>query len=433
MAANSHTEKGFTERSTPEPPPKKSHGGFLVIIFLLVIVLGGAVFWELSQRKGQAAAVAASTIDDATRTPSVLVTRLHSAPSAATIELAGQTVPLTEVSIYARTDGYIKERAVDLGAKVKAGDLLLKLDTPDLDQQIEQAKATLAQSKAALAQLQATVTAGAANLRLTKLTADRTKQLAKEGVLAQQDADNSVAAQDAADANLKAAQESARAQEALINANDANLKRMVEQKGFATLTAPSDGVITYRNTQASDVGTLVSSGSSTSTKEILRIAQIKMLRVFVQVPQTYATMVQPGQVEDLVLDELPGRVFHATVKTTSHEVDSGTRTMLAVLLVDNANEELLPGMYAKVRFKLNRTVNVLRLPSDGLVFRTQGPVAVVVGKDHKAHFHTLTLGRDYGSEVEVNEGLEPNDLVILNPTDAIVENVLVEPKERATK
>jgi RND family efflux transporter MFP subunit len=405
----------------------------LIIIFFFLLALGAGVAWELSQRKGQAAEVAANTIEDATRTPTVLVTKLRSAPSAATIEIAGQTVPLTEVSIYARTDGYIKERPVDLGNKVKSGDLLVRLDTPDLDQQIEQAKATLAQSKAALAQLKATVQSNIANLRLAKLTADRTKKLATEGVLAQQDADNTVAAQDSADANLNASQESVRAQEALINANDASLKRLVEQKGFAVLTAPFDGVITYRNNLASDIGTLISSGSSTSSREILRIAQIKTLRVFVNVPQTYATMIQPGQVEELVLDEMPGRVFHATVKTTSHEVDPSTRTMLAVLVVDNSNEELLPGMYAKIRFKLNHTVNVLRLPGDGLVFRTEGPVAAVVGKDHRVHYHKLTLGRDYGSEVEVTDGLEPGDLVVLNPTDAVAENAVVDPKERTSK
>jgi RND family efflux transporter MFP subunit len=144
-------------------------------------------------------------------------------------------------------------------------------------------------------------------------------------------------------------------------------------------------------------------------------------------------MIQPGQVEELVLDEMPGRVFHATVKTTSHEVDPATRTMLAVLVVDNSNEELLPGMYAKIRFKLNHTVNVLRLPGDALVFRTEGPVAAVVGKDHRVHYHKLTLGRDYGSEVEITDGLEQGDLVVLNPTDAVAENVVVDPKERATK
>ena len=190
------------------------------------------------------------------------------------------------------------------------------LDTPDLDQMIAQAEATLAQSKASLAQLQATVKANAATLHLNQLTADRSKSLADEGILARQDADNSIGARDSAEANLHAAEESVRAQESLILANAANLKRMIETKGFARMEAPYDGIITYRNPVASDPGTLITSGASTASREILRIAQIKTLRVFVNVPQTYATMIQPGQQEKLLLDEFPGRVFPATVQTT---------------------------------------------------------------------------------------------------------------------
>jgi RND family efflux transporter MFP subunit len=417
----------------PTAPPKKSHAGFLIILSLVLLALGAGIFWELAQRKTEARAVASGTVEDATRTPVVLVSRLKSAPSAATIELAGQTVPLLETSIYARTDGYIKERPVDLGNRVQKGDLLVLLDTPDLDQQIEQARATLAQSKAALAQLQATVQSNVATLKLAQLTSGRTKSLADQGVLARQEADTSLAQRDSAEANLHASEESVRAQQSLITANEANLKRMIEQKGFARLEAPFEGVITYRNSAASDVGTLISSGSSTSTREILKLAQIKTLRVFVNVPQTYATMIQQDQVEDLVLDEMPGRVFPARVKSTAHEMDPATRSMLVVLVVDNPREELLPGMYAKVRFKLPHTVRVLRLPGDALMFRTEGPMAAVVDGNHRVHLRRLTLGRDYGSEVEVTTGLEEGDQVVLNATDDVVENAVVEPKERAAK
>jgi RND family efflux transporter MFP subunit len=363
----------------------------------------------------------------------VLVTTLHSAPSAATIELSGQTVPLVETSLYARTDGYIKERPVDIGSRVKKGDLLVLLDTPDLDQQIAQAQATLAQSKAALAQLQATVRANVASLKLAQVTADRTKSLVDEGVSARQDQDTTVAARDSAEANLHAAEENVRAQESLITANEANWKRLIDTKAYARLEAPYDGIITFRNPVASDPGTLITSGASTASREILRVAQIATLRVFVNVPQTYATMIQPGQREDLLLDEFPGRTFPAVVQSTTHEMDPATHSMLTVLETANDREQLLPGMYAKIRFKLPHTVSVLRLPGDALISRTEGPMAAVVGSDHKVHMRRLTLGRDYGSEVEVVSGLAEGETVVLNATDAVRENVVVEPKERPTK
>jgi RND family efflux transporter MFP subunit len=363
----------------------------------------------------------------------VLVTHLHSAPASATIEIAAQTVPLVETSIYARTDGYIIQRPVDLGNRVQKGALLVQLDTPDLDQQIEQAKATVAQSKAALAQLNAAVVSSEASLRLSKLTSARIKKLTEQGVMSQQDADTQTASLDSTGANVLAAQANVQAQQSLITANEANLRRLQDTKAYARLEAPFDGVITYRNPAASDVGTLITSGASTSSREILKVAQISTLRVFVNIPQTYATMIQPGQTEDLLLDEFPNKVFHAKVKTTSHEMDPATRTMLAVLLVDNSREELLPGMFVKVRFKLPGTVNVLRLPGDALLFRTEGPMAAVVGQDHKIHMRKLTLGRDYGSEVEVTQGLAADDAVVINATDAIREGVTVEPKEQTKK
>jgi RND family efflux transporter MFP subunit len=432
MGANPHTDREF-ETDKIVMPPQKSHAGFLVILGIVLVALAAGVFWQLSQRKSEASAVASGTLEDSSRTPTVLVTRVRSAPSAATIELSGQTQALVETSVYARTDGYIKERPVEMGTRVKKGDLLILLDTPDLDQQIAQAQATLAQSKAALSQVQATVRANAASLKLAQVQADRTKALVDEGVAARQDQDTTVAARDSAEANLHASEENVKAQEGVIAANDANLKRMIEMKAFARLEAPYDGIVTFRNPVASDPGTLITSGASTASREILRVAQIKTLRIFVNVPQAYAIMIQPGQREEMVLDEFPGRIFPAVVTSTTHEMDAATRSMLVVLETDNAREELLPGMYAKIRFHLPHTVSVLRLPGDALISRTEGSMAAVVDGDHRVHLRKLTLGRDYGSEIEVTSGLQEGDSVVLNATDAIRENVEVEPKERAAK
>ena len=425
----------------PEPAPEhtpparnKSHHGFLISLLLAGIALGTGIYYELSQRKTQERALAASIGESAAAgAPVVNVARVRMAASEATVELPGQTMALLETPVYARTEGYIKQRNVELGDRVKQGQLMIELDTPDLDQQIAQARATLGQSRAALAQLQANLQAAQSSLKLARVTAQRTKALADEGVMSKQDNDTAQAGLENGEANVHAAEENIRAQQDVINANDANLKRLIEQKNFARIEAPFDGVVTYRNTAASDVGTLVSSGSSTATREILRISQLQTLRIFVNVPQSYAPVIRVNQPAEFAVEEFPGRKFPARVKSASSAVDPASRTMLTVLEVDNSSGTLLPGMYATARFRLPHTVNVLRVPGDSLIFRTEGVFAAVVDAEHHVHMRKLTLGRDFGSEVEATSGLEAMDSVVLNPTDAIREGVLVDPKERVGK
>jgi len=432
MAANPHTEPEFTTVASQEPARKKSHAGLLVLILLVGLGLAGAIAYELSQRKTQAQALATAAADTAGGgVPVVEVARVRTAPSGATVEIPGQTVALLETPLYARTDGYIRQRTVDMGDRVKKGQLLVELDTPDLDQQIEQARATLAQANAALSQVQANVQALQSNLKLARVTAERYHTLADQGVMSKQDNDTSAAALESGQANVHAAEETVRAQQSTIAASEANLNRLLEQKKYARMEAPFDGVITYRNQSASDTGTLISSGSGTSNPEILRVSQIQTLRVFVDVPQSYAPVIRVDQPADLIVDEFAGRVFPARVTSTTNSVDPTSRTMLTILLVNNSDGALLPGMYTKVRFHLPHTINVLRLPAEALLFRSEGSYAAVVGPDRKVHLHKLTLGRDYGPEVEITSGLAPGDAVVLNPTDSIREDAVVEPKERA--
>jgi RND family efflux transporter MFP subunit len=433
MAANPHTEPEFTTVASQAPARKKSHAGLFVLILLIGLILAGAIAYQLSQRKTQAQALASAAAADASSAgvPVVEVARVRAAPSGATVEIPGQTMALLETPVYARVDGYIRQRNVEIGDRVKKGQLLMELDTPDLDQQIEQARATLAQSNAALSQVEANLQALQSNLKLARVTAERYHTLADQGVMSKQDNDTSAAALETGQANVHAAEESIHAQQATIAANSANLKRLLEQKKYARMEAPFDGVITYRNQVASDTGTLISSGSGTSNPEILRVSQIQTLRVFVDVPQSYAPVIRVDQPADLIVDEFAGRVFPARVQSTTSSVDPTSRTMLTILLVDNSDGALLPGMYAKVRFHLPHTINVLRLPAEALLFRTEGAFAAVVGDDHKVHLHKLTLGRDYGPEVEITSGLIPGDAVVLNPTDSIHEDALVDPKERA--
>ncbi len=432
--ATHRTEPEFTTvASQAAPVRRKSHAGLLVLVFVLGVVLAGAIAYELSQRKSQEQALVAATDTAFTSVPEVQVARVRAASSDATVEIPGQTMALVETPIYARVDGYIKQRTVEIGDRVKKGQLLMELDTPDLDQQIVQARATLAQSQAALAQLQASLQSAQSKLKLSSVTSERYHTLAVQGVMSKQDDDTARAAMESGQANVNAAEESVRAQQATIASNDANLNRLLEQKKFARMEAPFDGVVTYRNLQFSDVGTLVSSGSASSNQEILRVSQLQPLRIVVNVPQSYAPEIRVNQTAELALDEFPGRTFTARVMSTTDSVDPATRTMLTILVLDNAGGELLPGMYTKVRFRLPHSVNVLRLPAEALLFRTEGPVAAVVGVDHKVHLHKLTLGRDYGPEVEVTSGLADGDMVVLNPTDAIHEDALVAPKQASGK
>jgi RND family efflux transporter MFP subunit len=335
---------------------------------------------------------------------------------------------MVETPVYARADGYITKRPHDIGDRVKKGDLLFEIETPELDQQIEQAKAALAQSKAALQQYEANLAASQSSLKLAEVTAKRWKTLADKGVFARQDLDEKMAALELGQANVKSAEENVHAAEGTVAAADANLKRLQDLKSFDRLTAPFDGMVTYRNTQA-DVGTLVTSGNTASSRELMRIAQLGDLRVYVSIAQTYAPLIHAGLPAEVVVDELPGRVVHTKVDSITHSVDASSRTMLALLFVKNEHETLLPGMYAKVRFSLPHAVNALMLPADALMLPKEGPEAAVVDENHKVHIQRVTLGRDYGAQVEILSGLNEGDMVVLSPNDSVREGVTVEPKQ----
>jgi RND family efflux transporter MFP subunit len=411
---------------------KKSHGKFIALVVVLILLLSAGVLFGVLKRQTHDRALASSAEDDAGRAPVVNVGHVRQSGAKSTIELPGDLVARVETPMYARVDGYLKQRPVDIGDRVKKGDLLVEIDTPDLDQQIAQTRATLAQSKATLQQLNAALAVAKSNAKLAALTADRYKLLLAKDAIAKQDYDDRAAQAEVAEANVQQAEENINAAQSTIAANDANVHRMQELKLYTRLLAPFDGVITYRSDR-SDPGTLISAGNTTQSRELIKVSQIDTLRIFVNVPQSYSTLIHNGQTADLIVDEYPGRIFAATVRGTTNAVDPATRSLLAVLIVNNPRGELLPGMYAKVRFALPHMVSVMMLPADALVLKTAGPEAAVVGADHKVHFHRLVLGRDFGAELEVNSGLEEGDAVVLNPTDAIREGVTVETKDRAAK
>jgi RND family efflux transporter MFP subunit len=269
------------------------------------------------------------------------------------------------------------------------------------------------------------------NLKLAQVTADRTKALTEQGILAKQELDDRLAAVSAADASVRAALENTHAQESVIAASESSVRRLLEQKNYARMVAPYDGMVTYRNPLASDLGTLISAGSGTGSREILRVSQVQKLRVFVDVPQSQAPLVRLNQPATLTVDEFPGRVFPAKVSSTTGVVDPVSRTMLTVLVYDNAAGALMPGMYVKAQFRLAQKVNVLRLPSEALISNAEGTAAAVVGADNKVHLRKITVGRDWGGEVEVNSGLADGDRVVLNPSDSLKDGATVEPRLRA--
>jgi RND family efflux transporter MFP subunit len=411
---------------------KQSHGKFIALLVILGILLIIGVAAGVLKRQTHDRALAATAEDESVRAPVVNVGHVRQAGAKSTIELPGDLVARVETPMYARIDGYLKQRPVDIGDRVKKGDLLVEIDTPDLDAQIAQSQATLAQSKATLQQLNAALAVARSNAKLADLTAERYKLLLAKDAIAKQDYDDRSAQAEVAQANVKQAEENINAAQSTIVANAANVQRMRELKIYAKLLAPFDGIVTYRSDR-SDPGTLISAGNTTQSRELIKVSQIDTLRIFVNVPQTYSTLIHDGQTADLLVDEFPGRTFPAKVRGTTNAVDPATRSLLAVLLVNNPKGELLPGMYARVRFALPHMVSVMMLPADALVLKTDGPQAAVVGPDHKVHFHKLVVGRDMGSELEVNSGLEEGDAVILNPTDAIREGVTVETKDRAAK
>jgi RND family efflux transporter MFP subunit len=295
-----------------------------------------------------------------------------------------------DAPIYARTNGYLKHWYVDIGAHVKAGQLLADIETPEVDQQLRQSRADLATSEA--------------NLNLSQITATRYADLLKSDSVSKQDADN--AAGDFA------------AKQATVQSAQANVRRLEELQAFEKIYAPFEGVITARNT---DIGALIDSGSSGGTRtELFHIAQPDKLRVYVNVPEPYSPAAKPGLTADLALSEFPGRLFPGTLIRTAQAIDQNTRTLLVEIRVNNPTGTLLSGAYAVVHLKLPTPTSAFILPVNALLFRAEGLRVAAVTDGRHADLRPITLGHDFGSEVEVIAGLTGNESIIVNPPDSIV-------------
>jgi RND family efflux transporter MFP subunit len=341
---------------------------------------------------------AAAKLKEVTETEAVITvaTIKPSAQSTGTeLILPGNIQANYEAPIYARTSGYLKRWLVDIGTPVKAGQLLGEIESQEVDQQLRQAQADLATA--------------AANQKIADLTAQRWRDLRATDSVSKQEADEKIASAASGDAQMQAAH--------------ANVQRLKELSGFEKVVAPFDGVVTARNT---DIGQLIAAGENTGPA-LFRVADMHRLRLYVTVPQTYAASMTPGLKADLLFPDRPGKVYTAILDSTSSAIDASTRTLLAQLVIDNRNGELLPGAYAEVHFKLppGAAGPSFKLPANVLLFRSDGLHVGVVDANNHVVLKTVEVGRDYGSDIEIVHGLSPDDNVILSPPDSLTDGVVV--------
>lgn len=359
----------------------------VVLFLLMLIVVALAVIWGISSRRRANAQLAQETQELAVPVVAVIHPKLGAQQQE--IVLPGDMQPFIDAPIYARTNGYLKKWYVDIGARVKAGQLLAEIDAPEVDQQLLQARADLATAQV--------------NLHLAEITATRYKDLLKTESVAQQDVDNAIGNYDARNTAVSSAQ--------------SNVKRLQEMQSFEKIYAPFDGVITARNT---DIGALIDSGSSGGTaRELFHIAAVNQLRVYVNVPQIYSAHIRSGLRADLLLNEFPGRKFEGTVVRNSGAIDSNTRTLLAEIDVNNPTGELKPGAYVEVHLKLPSSVSTFTLPVNATIFKSAGMQVATVKNGKTIALVPITPGRDFGAEIEVLAGLNAGDSVVVNPPDSL--------------
>jgi RND family efflux transporter MFP subunit len=321
----------------------------------------------------------------------VTVTHPEKASTIIPLQLPGQTRAYIEAPIFAQTSGYLKKWYFDIGAKVKAGEVLAEIDTPQVDQQFHQAQAQLKVAEAAR--------------DLAEVTLKRDQDLFNRKVIAAQDFDT--------------ASDTYRQSQATVNADQASLNALNALENFKIVKAPFDGIVTERDT---DIGAFVPSGSGV---QLFRMAQTSPLRVYINVPQTFARFVKQGVRAELTLNELPGRKYPAHVTNTAGAIDPTSRTLLTELEVPNETEELLPGAYAQINLKLEGDTGLVTVPSNTLLFRSEGTSVGVVRPDGKVEIRKVLINRDLGDRLQISQGLSESDQIILNPSDGLADGMAV--------
>jgi RND family efflux transporter MFP subunit len=372
------------EKAEQTKRPRRKHG---VILAIAVVVVLGVLAWGIWSRVSARNSLREETAQVAITSVSVISPK-QTAP-AQEIILPGNVQPFITSPIYSRTNGYLKKWYFDIGAHVKQGQLLAVIETPEVDQQLQQARSNLLTAQA--------------NLELASITKTRYQGLLKSNAVSQQDADNAVGTYNA--------------NNAIVEADKAAVEQYAALVSFEKIYAPFDGVIIARNT---DIGDLINSGSSSAAKtDLFDMAQPRTLRVYVNVPEEYSQGVKVGMTADLSLAEFPGRKFQGKLVRTAEAINQTTRTLLIEVDVDNPAGTLLTGSYAEVHLKIPTQASTLLLPVNTLIFRSEG-LHVGVVKDGKVVLTAVTPGHDFGNQIEIVAGLNPSDQVIVNPPDSIV-------------
>jgi RND family efflux transporter MFP subunit len=380
------------ERSAPEitPPPKlppaPPRKALLMVGAILLLLIIGAVITMLVRFHNNNV-LAKETEQESV--PVVAVVHPVAEKPDEELVLPGTMQAYEESPIYARTNGYLLRWYKDIGSRVSKGELLADIDTPEVDQELMQARANRQQI--------------VAQLDLAKINADRYVNLRKTDSVSQQEADQQSSGYEQAVANLAAA--------------DANVRRLEELESFKHVYSPFTGVLTKRTV---DPGALINAGvSGAAGKELFDIAQVDPLRVYVSVPQSYAPSIKNGMDATVTLQEYPGQKFKGTVARTSEAIDPATRTLLTEVDVPNKKGQLLPGSYGEVHFRVGMNAQKVTLPVNTMLFRQEGPRVAVVGSDGKVQLHPITIGRDYGTTLEILGGVNVEDRVVINPADSL--------------
>ena len=371
----------------PELPPAPPRKGLMIVgVLLLVLLSAGAVtlVTHLSHDRALAKETERETI------PTVAVIHPTSEKPDEELLLPGSLLAYEESPIYARTNGYLIRWYRDIGSRVKEGELLATIDTPEVDQELDQTRASRQQI---LAQLE-----------LAKISADRWENLRKTDSVSAQEADQQTSGYKQAQANLAAA--------------DANVRRLEQLEGFKKVYAPFSGVITRRNV---DPGALINAGAGATGRELFDIARVDPLRVYTSVPQAYAPYIKVGGKTTVTLQEFPGEKFSAQIARTAESIDPNTRTLLTEVDVPNKDGRLLPGSFGEVHFAVGSNVDKVTVPVNAMLFRSEGPRLAVVDSDSKVRLRPINIGRDYGTSLEILGGVSAGDQVIINPPDSLEE------------
>ena len=363
---------------------KRRHWVVAVVAFVIVAaVYVGGVLPRVKAR----AALKTETAEMAI--PTVAVVQPQATAPTQELVLPANVQPYIVAPIYARTNGYLKAWYVDIGAHVKQGQLLAVIETPEIDHQLQQARANLGTAQA--------------NLNLSRITADRFQGLLKSNSVSQQDTDNAVGTYDA--------------NQAIVQSNSANVKQLEALQSFQKIYAPFDGIITVRNT---DVGALINSGSGGGpTTQLFQIAQPQKLRVYANVPEAYSKAVREGMTAQLTLAEFPGRQFEGKLVRTAEAIDPATRTLLVEVSVNNPTGTLFSGSYAEVHIKLPGGASTFTIPVSALLFRSEGLRVATVQNGDRAQLVPVTAGHDFGDRIEIVAGLKGGESIVLNPPDSI--------------